>query len=193
MNRIQVVGPLLFTGVATFTIVMIVCEALRPGYSVSRDYISSLGVGSNAVLFNAAVVFLGVILVISGIILLKSGKIELWVPAMIMSGCGAIGVGFFPMGSPYSLHIVFSAIVFGFGGISALLFALIKETPLRFLSLASAIFSLSALGLYATENYLQLGAGGMERMIAYPEILWMMAVSGFLMNKRTENDSQISV
>lgn len=182
-------GLLLFTGTAAFTIVMIICESLRSGYSVSGDYISTLGVGTHAYLFNSATVFMGSLIVLSGLILLTERKTEPWIPAMIIAGFGAIGVGLFPMGSPYALHTIFSAMVFGFAGISAILFTLVRLWPLRIVSLGLGIFTLSALGLYSSDNFLSLGAGGMERMIAYPAILWAMIISGSLMSGKRAGGS----
>jgi len=42
--------------------------------------------------------------------------------------------------------------------------------------------SLVALVLFASGIYLGLGKGGMERMIAYPALLWMVGFGGHLMS-----------
>jgi len=42
--------------------------------------------------------------------------------------------------------------------------------------------SLVALVLFSSGIYLGLGKGGMERMIAYPALLWMVGFSGHLMS-----------
>ena len=42
------------------------------------------------------------------------------------------------------------------------------------------ITALVALVLFVTGNFLTLGRGGMERMIAYPEVLWAIGFGGYL-------------
>ena len=58
-NR-SLLGALLFAGAAQFILVMIVAEALYPGYSIATNYVSDLGVGSTALLFSASVIIYGV-------------------------------------------------------------------------------------------------------------------------------------
>ncbi|MCX9076244.1 MAG: hypothetical protein OIN88_16610 [Candidatus Methanoperedens sp.] len=42
--------------------------------------------------------------------------------------------------------------------------------------------TLAALVLYGSDIYLGLGPGGMERMIAYPVLLWGTGFGGYLMS-----------
>jgi len=48
-------------------------------------------------------------------------------------------------------------------------------------SLLLGALTLSSLMLFVLGNYIGLGAGGMERMIAYPVILWGVGFGGYLM------------
>ncbi len=69
INRLNVAGGLLlFIGVAEFLLLMLIAEAIYPGYSVSRNYISDLGVGPTAVLFNSSIIIMGLLLVIAAIL-----------------------------------------------------------------------------------------------------------------------------
>lgn len=181
MNRIQLSGALVFIGVSTFGILLLIAEALRPSYSVSLEYISSLGVGANAILFNSAIIFMGALIIISALNLILSGWRSMWVWTTVIAGVGAMGVGLFPSGSPYSLHVIFSAVVFGFSGLSAVFFVTVRGTLLRIFSPSLGVIVLASLGLYATNQFLSLGTGGMERMIAYPAILWAMSLAGYLL------------
>ncbi|MEM4141260.1 MAG: DUF998 domain-containing protein, partial [Nitrososphaeria archaeon] len=54
-----VAGSLIFWGSAQFILFMIVAEALYPGYNISFNYISDLGVGPSASIFNSSVFLLG--------------------------------------------------------------------------------------------------------------------------------------
>jgi hypothetical membrane protein len=49
------------------------------------------------------------------------------------------------------------------------------------LSLISGLTSLTALALFATNNYLGLGHGGMERLIVYPVLSWGLLIAGYLL------------
>ena len=50
---------MLFIGSVQFIIAMLIAEAIYPGYNVSRNYISDLGVGPAAGIFNSSVSLLG--------------------------------------------------------------------------------------------------------------------------------------
>lgn len=55
----RIAGLLCFVGASQFLIIMLICEALYPGYSVSENMISDLGVGSTAAFFNSSIIILG--------------------------------------------------------------------------------------------------------------------------------------
>ena len=84
---------------------------------------------------------------------------------------GAIGVGLFPEDAEV-LHAVFSLIAFLFAGLSAILSYKLLKPPLSYFSLVLGAFSILAILLFASSIFLGLGKGGMERMIAYPVLLW---------------------
>ena len=57
-------GALIFVGVAQHMLVIAIAEALHPGYTVATNYLSDLGVGQTALMYNAsAVVFGGFVLI----------------------------------------------------------------------------------------------------------------------------------
>ncbi|UCE28501.1 MAG: hypothetical protein JSV85_04255, partial [Candidatus Bathyarchaeota archaeon] len=79
-----------------------------------------------------------------------------------------------------------------FAGISAIASYRLEKPPLSYLSTILGIMSLVALVLLGSGIDLGLGMGGMERMIAYPLLLWAMSFSGHLMtgNKRTRTSEK---
>ena len=90
-----------------------------------------------------------------------------------MMHIGAMGVGLFTEAtSTFTIHSIFSVITYLFGGISAIMSYKLQKQPLSSLSIVLGVFSLLALVLVASETYLGLGLGGMERMVAYPLLLW---------------------
>lgn len=183
MNKQRSAGILIFVGVFLFSMAILVSEALRPSYSLNADSISSLGVGSNGEIFYYSILAMGVLVVISGIILLTGRDKEIWHVALILVGIGAIGVGIFPYLINYPLHSDFAFLAFIFGGVTALLFATHKGTPFRVISPIVGALILVSIYLYATGRLYGLGSGGMERMIVYPTLFWALALSGYLMSQ----------
>lgn len=184
MSRDGVVaGMLVSVGVTQFMVMMIVCEALYPGYSVAHNYISDLGVGATSSIFNTSIILLGVMVVAAVFFVHRVARDRFFLASMLLAGIGAVGVGVFPEGSPYGLHFVMSAVTFIFAGISAI--ASYRSSPrhLGVLSIVLGVSSLTALTLFALELYLGIGKGGMERMIAYPVLSWALIYAGHLMTR----------
>jgi hypothetical membrane protein len=57
-SRERLAGILFFVAVTQFILGLTMAEALYRGYSVSNNYVSDLGVGTSAVLFNSSVFIL---------------------------------------------------------------------------------------------------------------------------------------
>lgn len=56
----KVAGALLFIAASQFVFGLVVAEALYPGYSISLNYVSDLGVGpSSSMIFNTSVFLMG--------------------------------------------------------------------------------------------------------------------------------------
>ncbi len=179
MDGLRISGYLASIGTLQFIIAMTVAESLYPGYSVHQNYISDLGVGPTAPIFNVSIVIFGILALIAGVLLLRELRMPFTV-AMILAGLGAIGVGLFPEGSPYHLHTAFSLVAFLFGGLTAAFSYRVQPRALSAVSIALGATSLLALILYAYGYYAGLGPGGMERLVAYPVLLWALMFGGYL-------------
>jgi hypothetical membrane protein len=180
-NDKKIAGTLVFIGAVQFIIAMIIAEALYPYYSVAGNYISDLGVGSTALLFNSSVLLLGLFIVGGAYFIYRALGSKLILVLLVLTGVGAIGVGLFPE-TAGSIHAVFSLITFLFGGLSAIMFYEAEETPFSWLSVVLGAVGLVALALFISGYYLGLGCGGMERMIAYPILLWGVGLGGHLIS-----------
>ncbi|MCK4847641.1 MAG: hypothetical protein KAT16_01310 [Candidatus Heimdallarchaeota archaeon] len=55
----EVLGPLLFFGPLQFMLAIVIGEGMLPNYHPGIHYVSTLGVGETAVLFNGSVILLG--------------------------------------------------------------------------------------------------------------------------------------
>ncbi len=179
MDMKKLAGILLFLSSAQFILAMVISEALYDGYSTRNNYISDLGVGKTAVLFNGSVIVLGVLLVISAHLISQATKQKLFPLFLAITGIGAMGAGIFPESSG-EIHTLFSAITFIFAGFTAISTYTLITRPARYFGIIFGIFMLVALILFATENYLGLGKGGMERMVAYPALLFSIFLGGYL-------------
>jgi hypothetical membrane protein len=186
MNRAVVAGVLLFLAILQFLIFLRVSESIYPGYSVSGNFVSDLGVGPAAPVFNTSIILLGVLVMVSSYLLYGVFGDILFMATVFLAGFGALGVGVFPEGSPYGLHTIMSFITFLFAGVAAISAYRVARQPLRTISIALGILTLAALILFASGTYLGLGHGGMERMIVYPPLIWALVFSGYLMMLKPE-------
>ena len=180
-------GALVLVGGSQFVVGMLVAEALYPGYSISQNYISDLGVGPSAMIFNSSVFLLGLMAVVSAYFVNDSFRSRLVTGLLLLAGLGAMGVGVFSENSA-AMHRIVSDITFIFGGILPIAAYRLVRKPFSYLSVAMGVLSLSAMVLLSAQYflglgeqyYLGLGPGGMERMIAYPILLWEIAFGGHL-------------
>jgi len=180
-NDSKIAGLLLTIGSILCVFGIIAAEALYPGYSTSENYISDLGVGPSALIFNSSVFLLGVLAVSGVYFIQKAFSFRLFSILAAIAGIGAMGVGLFPEDAGL-IHAVFSLIAFLFAGISAIASYRLEKPPISYVSIMLGAMSLVALVLFASGIHLGLGKGGMERMIAYPALLWMVGFGGHLMS-----------
>jgi len=182
MNQVKVAGLLMLIGIGQFLLLMQVTQYLYPGYSVSENYISDLGVGPSAAIFNGSIIILGVLGMIAVVLLYKSGIDKVFSALLFLASMGAAGVGLFPENMGI-LHTIPSFITFFFAGISSLYSYRVDEEYSRYIWPILGIISLLALALFASKNYLGLGKGGMERLIVYPVFIWLIGISEYFIQR----------
>jgi hypothetical membrane protein len=195
MNFKRAAGMLLFVGAVLFLTGMHMAEYLYPGYSVSGNYISDLGATCratctvfqpSAIIFNSSVILFGLLIVISAYLIWREFNSPIIAALICLSGLGAVGVGLFPETAGF-LHMIVSFITFFFGALAAIAVSRLVKEPFSYFSVLMGLASLSALVLYGLEIYLGLGPGGMERMIAYPVLLWAIGFGGYMMSPQQTN------
>lgn len=185
-------GVAIFVGSAQFSLCLVLAEILFPNYNVSTNYISDLGafcpsagpcvIEPSANVFNGSIVLLGALIVVGAYYIQRAFH---YTPATVMTtlaGIGAMGVGLFPETTGI-WHSIFSLIVFLFAGLTAIVTAGFQRKPLSYFSVALGVLTLAALVLYIGGEYLGLGAGGMERMVVYPVLIWSLGFGGHMMAK----------
>lgn len=174
-------GLLMLLGALELLFLEHLAEILYPGYSVSQNFISDLGVGPepSRTIFTVGLLVFGVLIMTS--VYIRGGPA--WeVPILIaLAGAGTIGVAIFNENWG-DIHLIFAAIAFGMGCLAALVSSITIKGPLSIVFASLGIVGLAALILQGTKNFMGLGVGGMERMIYYPSMFWILAYGVYLMS-----------
>ncbi len=187
----KIAGILLFVGSAQFIIALIVAEAFYPGYSVAQNFISDLGatcrvtclvVQPTSTIFNSSVTLFGLLVILASYFIKHEFRSRTLTFLVIMTGVGATGVGVFPETAGV-IHQIVSLITFVFAGLSAIASYKLQKAPSSYISVLLGVMTLVALTMYASNIFLGLGQGGMERMIVYPALIWAVGFSAYLMGK----------
>jgi hypothetical membrane protein len=155
-------------------------EILYPGYSVSQNVISDLGVGPEPSrwIFTLGLIAFGLLVLTSAY--LRGSPKNIITILFVLSGVGAIGVAVFNE-NLRGVHLLFAGLAFGMGCLTAIVSSRTVKAPLSMVFVALGVIGLVALILQTTKTFLGLGVGGMERMIFYPSALWALAYGVYLM------------
>lgn len=194
-NYYKAAGIILIIAFLQFFMAINLAETQFPDYNTSKNTISDLAgtvppVEPSATIFNFSVILAGILAIISVILILKSGGCRLFSTSLILMALGSIGVGLFPSYTGFP-HVFFAGIAFFFGSL-ALLFSyrlglnipmVIVSMILGFMALAiNFSFVFMGYGLYNPLVAI-LGLGGTERLLLYPEMLYLIALGGYLASR----------
>lgn len=187
-------GALLFLAGVVALMGIITAEALYPAdYSTGGNMISDLG-GSeppdsvvlqpSAAIFDTAMVVTGLLIILGALCAhVALRRPSLTIP-LALFGVGALGVGIFP-GHTGAVHAIFAQITFVGGAVAAILSFRSVVGPLRYISVAlGAIALANLLGYMVLQDgwfVTGLGLGGLERWVAYPVVLWLTGLGGYLL------------
>lgn len=188
------IGPIMWILCMQYFIVqIIVANAYVGEYSWARNTISDLGnttcsVYSNRyvcspqhLLMNISFILLGIFQLMGALVLNmveRSKKNLIGYGCLVLAGVGTIIVGLYPENAGGPMHAFGAALPFVLGNIAMIILAATSRFPiwLRYYSYFSGFIALIALVLFMTRNYLGIGLGGMERVVAYPQTIWMVIV-----------------
>ena len=208
-DRYPWIGPTVFMLSAFYFVAQIVVGWVwTPPYSVIRNSISDLGntacgrYGGSYVcsprhtLMNAAFIFLGLVMAVGSLLIYQEfteRKRREQLTALVgfvcltLAGFGSILVGLFPENTISVMHITGAALAVGVGNVGILILALGLPLPegLRNFMLFIGIVSTSALILFACHRDFGIGAGGMERIAAYPQTIWLIRFAIYISANRT--------
>ncbi len=166
-------------GFVQFGFFMLIAEFLYPGYSVSQNYISDLGVGPqpSQTIFTVSIILFGLFALIGAYLYSKTVEGRLFSILIAIAGIGGIGVGLFNENTGWP-HSMFAFFAFFFSALAAVYSYKLLPSPTKYFAVVLGLISIAALVLLATKTYLGLGVGGMERMIFYPVLFWGIMFAG---------------
>ena len=121
--------------------------------------------------------------------MLKSFVLTVGFSFIAVAGLGTIMVGLFPENTISSLHIIGAALSFAVGNVGLLFLGLATglPRPLRLCAFLFGVTSLLALMAFLSHQYLGIGVGGMERVVAYPQTIWLIAFAVCMLKIRYSN------
>jgi hypothetical membrane protein len=198
-DRYPLVGPAVWISSLQYYLAqIIVATAFMPHYSWRSNVISDLGntgCGNFAGqlvcsprhgLMNVSFVLLGVTIATGSVLIYQEFKENfgslLSFSAMALAGLGSILVGLFPENTISQLHTTGAELIFIIGNLGVVMFSLVLPLPkiLRVYTFLSGTVALLAAVLYTTNHYLGLGIGGMERLVAYPQTMWLIVFGVYI-------------
>jgi hypothetical membrane protein len=199
MNKLMLSGLLYFFAGAIVLMGIITAEAFYPsGYSTFENEISDLGATRqpNSVSFEPSSTIFNTIMLLAGIIVLVASfyqhqyfkKLLFTIPAFLF-GVGLIGVGIFP-GNRTPYHGMAAMLTFLSGGFCAITSFKIVTLPFKYISVlfGSVALLIWFIAVFASATLISfIGIGGIERWVAYPIMLWLTGIGGYLMNTETNN------
>jgi len=168
-------------------------ETQYPDYNIGQNTLSELGgsmppVEPSATVFNTSVIILGILTIISVYLILKSGGCRLFSSCLLISAIGAIGVGLFPIYTG-NAHDYFTFITFFFGSLAVIFsYRLGINIPMVIISMILGLIPLiiiiwNIFTGFQNSMIFYLGMGGTERFVAYPVLLYLAVLGGYLTSR----------
>lgn len=199
-TRYPWLGPLIYMLSLQYFVVQFIVAAAWPTYfSLASNVISDLGntaCGEYAMRYvcsplhstmNASFIMLGVTMALGSLFIYqefhRNWGTLIGFNLMGLAGFGTIMVGLFPETTIPALHGIGAFLALGIGNLSlvVLAFAITQaRTSFRAYTFVSGMLSLIALVLFALGVYLGLGQGGIERVVSYPQTIWLILFGAYM-------------
>jgi len=197
-------GLLLFAGSLILLFGMMFAEFTYSNYNMANNYISDLGNFNHpvpAIIFNASIIIFGALAIYSGLIIRTT--LDKWLGILIiLAGAAGIGVGVFNEGTILFIHYLCAFTVF-IGGCIAIFWS----TKVLYRRPTSYVFMIMGLIVVFYISFvifnmvsgspdkirLGIGAGGMERMVVFPTIFWVMATGIYLVGRAQIDKTTIAI
>jgi hypothetical membrane protein len=191
LDKKRLAGTLLSIGALQWFFSVMIAEGLHQGFNLSPSqwipfsnqihYVSELGVGSTAPVFNVSTIVLGSMIVGASYMLYLKDRTAMFSSLLFITGIGAIGVGVFPT-TIQPTHGIFQLLALLFGAFSAVFSCRKQEAPVSYISAVLGVVSFVTsivfypylgLGVNDMSTFLGMGKGVMERIVIYSLVLWI--------------------
>ena len=191
----MVAGTLFAALAGWFLTALTLAGAMDPDYVLHSSTISDLGVApESALLFNGSLLLVGILTVVGGYLFYRSHGTPWLLGAFALAGLGAFGAGVFPLDFG-ALHWLFVLLAFLFFNLAAIGTGVRIRGPMVVVSVLLGAVGLLALAVLAVGTvddpaiFGPLGRGGVERLVLYPAMLWLLVFGGYLLgSKRDRRD-----
>jgi hypothetical membrane protein len=192
MKNIKLAGTLLFLAGSIILMGIITAEAFYPsGYTTANSEISDLGATvrpnsvtyqPSATIFNYTMMIAGLMIAVAAMLQHKWFKKYLFTIPLLLLGIGMLGVGFFP-GNKDPYHGIFALLTFNMGGLMAIASFKIVSAPFKYIGIVFGLITINT--LWTASVFIPIiGDGGTERWVAYPVVLWLTGIGGYLLNEK---------
>lgn len=143
----------------------------------------------SASIIDISLVVFGFLILLAAYSLWQTSKPRALVGLMIVAGVGGILNGIFSE-TAMTVHLGVALIFNISAALAAIAAFSLEDAPLRYFSVAMGLTTLAAIMFLSNGTYLGLGPGGIERMAAYPILLWTIGFGGYLMGRAKESFSR---
>lgn len=185
------VGFLFFLAGCIILMGIITAESFYPDkytYTTSKSMISDLGATEppnsiitqpSATIFNFSMILTGILVLFATYFLFRFCNDRIAAILTGLLGIGALGVGIFP-GNINPQHPIFALTTFISGGLSAIYSYRLIKSPFKYLAVIFGVITL--VFLFTMSIFMPImGAGGVERWVAYPIVLWLVGFGAYLL------------
>ncbi len=168
---------------------ILAAESWYDGYSSRIDYVSDLGTGPTALIYNVSVFMLGACIVVGTYFLYSAIRKRALSILLIVCGIGAMGVGVFPA-NLQPMHSIFTLLAIMFGSFAAVASFTCQTKPMSIVSvilglmsfvLAIVFFPYLGLPFGSTETFFGITKGSLERWAINPILAWIIGFGGYLL------------
>jgi hypothetical membrane protein len=207
-ERVPRLGPFLYlSSLQYFVVQLVVSLRWSPAYNLQRNTISDLGNTACGrfngrfvcsplhTLMNVSFIILGATMIAGSVLighaLPPTRARKLGFSFLTIAGVGVVVVGIFPENTVSALHGLGATLPFTIGNVGVIVLGLSLALPraLRLVTLSLGTIALAALVFYASSHYLGLGEGGIERLVAYPQTVWLMLLGSYLLTQGRPTES----
>jgi len=187
-NAIALSGSFFVLGGIQWFLGLLAAESWYDGYSNRIDYVSDLGTGPTALIYNSSVFLMGSLIVIGSFFLYQARGRKILPALLTLSGIGAMGVGLFPA-NLQPMHSIFTLLAILFGALSLIASYTHQKKPMSIIAvvlgamslvLSFVFFPYLGLPVGSTETFLGMAKGSMERWAIYPILAWIIAFGSYL-------------